>query len=206
VTTRPTRIGFRRAVLIVGFLNLAYFCVEIVVARLIGAVSLYSDSVDFLEDASINILIFLAITWSARARSRLAMGLAVVVLMPAAAALWTAGVKVGAPMVPEAEPLTLTAGGALVVNIVCALILVRHRQHGGGLAIAAWLAARNDSFASLAIIGAGILTATVGTAWPDVAVGLGLAALNVGAAREVWRAARTERSTGYPARPEADSR
>jgi Co/Zn/Cd efflux system component len=37
----------RRAVLLVALLNLAYFGVELAVARRIGAVSLLADSVDF---------------------------------------------------------------------------------------------------------------------------------------------------------------
>ena len=40
--------GFRRTVLLVALLNLGYFAVEFVVARLIGSVSLFADSVDFL--------------------------------------------------------------------------------------------------------------------------------------------------------------
>ncbi len=198
-----TRPGFRRAVLIVGLLNLAYFGVEFVVARAIGSVSLFSDSVDFLEDASINLLVFFAIAWSAPARTRLAMGLAGIVLLPAAAALWTAGAKILDPVAPSAESLTVTAVGALAINIACALILVRHRHHGGGLATATWLAARNDSLANVSIICAGVLTATVGTAWPDVAVGLGLATLNIGAARGVWRAARAERRLRGGSEPRA---
>lgn len=44
--------GLRRIVLIVALLNLAYFAVEFTVALTIGSVSLFADSVDFLEDAS----------------------------------------------------------------------------------------------------------------------------------------------------------
>jgi Co/Zn/Cd efflux system component len=35
---------------------LAYFGIEFAVALMIGSVSLFADSVDFLEDASINFL------------------------------------------------------------------------------------------------------------------------------------------------------
>jgi hypothetical protein len=38
-------------------LNLAYFGVEFGVAVAIGSVSLFADSIDFLEDASVNFLI-----------------------------------------------------------------------------------------------------------------------------------------------------
>jgi len=33
------------------------------------------------------------------------------------------------------------------------------------------------------------------SAWPDLIVGLGIAAMNADAAREVWQAAREERKT-----------
>jgi Co/Zn/Cd efflux system component len=46
----------RRAVRLVVVLNLAYFGIEFAVARAIGSISLFADSIDFLEDASINFL------------------------------------------------------------------------------------------------------------------------------------------------------
>ena len=49
--------GLRRVVRLVALLNLGYFVVEFAVALRIGSVSLFADSVDFLEDASVNLLI-----------------------------------------------------------------------------------------------------------------------------------------------------
>ncbi len=48
-----------RTVAIVAILNLAWFGVEFGVANRIGSVSLFSDSIDFLEDASVNLLILI---------------------------------------------------------------------------------------------------------------------------------------------------
>jgi Co/Zn/Cd efflux system component len=45
------------AVWLVVVLNLAYFGIEFVVAPAIGSVSLFADSIDFLENTSINFLI-----------------------------------------------------------------------------------------------------------------------------------------------------
>jgi Co/Zn/Cd efflux system component len=45
----------------VAALNLAYFGVEFAVALKIGSVSLFADSVDFLEDAAVNFLITVAL-------------------------------------------------------------------------------------------------------------------------------------------------
>ncbi|HYD04601.1 MAG TPA: cation transporter, partial [Reyranella sp.] len=78
----------RRAVLSVALLNLAYGLFECVVALRIGSVSLFADSVDFFEDTSVNLLIFLALAWSVGARARLGMVLAGILLVPAAAAIW----------------------------------------------------------------------------------------------------------------------
>ncbi|WP_231873557.1 hypothetical protein [Acetobacter tropicalis] len=66
-------------------------------------------------------------------------------------------------------------------------------HHAGSLTRAAFLSARNDVLANIAIIVAGLVTAFLWhAAWPDLLVGLGIAAMNADAAREVWQAARNE--------------
>jgi Co/Zn/Cd efflux system component len=182
----------RRIVLIVAALNLGYFGVELAVARAIGSVSLFADSVDFLEDAAVNILIAVALAWTVAARARLGMGLAGILLLPALAFVWTLWGKFGNPVPPEPAMLSLTGGGALLVNLTCAYLLVRFRHVSGSLTRAAFLSARNDALANVAIILAGIGTAVTASVWPDILVGLGIAAMNVDAAHEVWTAARQE--------------
>ena len=46
--------SFKKAVFFVAILNLLYFFVEFIVALNIRSVSLLADSIDFIEDASIN--------------------------------------------------------------------------------------------------------------------------------------------------------
>ena len=178
---------------VVAVLNLAYFGIEFAVALVIGSVSLFADSIDFLEDASINILIFTALGWTAQSRARLGMALAGILIIPGLATLWMAWDKFNAPIAPEAVPLSLTGAGALAVNLTCALLLTRYRHHSGSLTKAAFLSARNDTLANVAIIAAGLVTALLWrSAWPDLIVGLGIAAINADAAREVFNAARAE--------------
>jgi len=57
---------------------------------LIGSVSLFADSIDFLEDASVNFLIAMALRWGATSRARLGMILGGILLLPSLATLWTA--------------------------------------------------------------------------------------------------------------------
>uniref|UniRef100_Q11N84 Putative transporter n=2 Tax=Phyllobacteriaceae TaxID=69277 RepID=Q11N84_CHESB len=182
----------RRVVRLVALLNLAYFGVEFAVALAIGSVSLFADSVDFLEDTSVNFLILAALGWSARRRAMVGMALAGILLVPGLATLWTAWDKFMTLTPPEPFALSLTGLGALAVNLSCALMLTRFRHHSGSLTKAAFLSARNDALANVAIVAAGLLTAYTLSAWPDLIVGLGIAAINADAAREVWQAARSE--------------
>jgi Co/Zn/Cd efflux system component len=182
----------RRVVTLVALLNLAYFGIEFMVARAIGSVSLFADSVDFLEDASLNLLIAVALNWSPRNRAWLGMGLAGIILIPGVATLWTAWEKFHSPLPPEAMKLSTTAAGALVVNLTCALILTRYRKLGGSLTRAAFLSSRNDVLANVAMITSGFITALTHSGWADLIVGLGIAGLNADAAAKVWRTARAE--------------
>jgi Co/Zn/Cd efflux system component len=185
--------ALRRIVLVVALLNLAYFGIEFAVALAIGSVSLFADSVDFLEDASVNILIVTALAWSAVSRARVGMALSMILLLPAIATIWTAWDKINLPVVPDPVPLSLTGLGALAVNATCALLLVRFRGRSGSLTRAAFLSARNDVLANVAIISAGLITALLWrSAWPDLIVGAGIAIMNADAARDVWAAARAE--------------
>ena len=79
------------------------------------------------------------------------------------------------------------------MNLTCAILLARWRTHGGSLTRAAFLSARNDAVANVGIIAAGLATAALTSAWPDLIVGLAIAAMNLDAAREVWEAATEER-------------
>ncbi|MDF0491385.1 cation transporter [Sphingomonas sp. H39-1-10] len=185
--------GFRRTVRTVALLNLGYFGVEFAVAQSIGSVSLFADSVDFLEDAAVNFLIFAAMGWTMRRRAKVGMALSAILLVPALALVWTLWQKFQVPLPPAPLPLTVTGLGALLINLFCAFLLVRYRHHSGSLSKTAFLSARNDALANVAIIGAGLITAFVWRSiWPDVIVGVAIAFMNMDAAREVWTAARDE--------------
>ena len=188
--TDPT---LRRVVIAVAIANAAYFGVEFAVGITIGSVALFADSIDFLEDASVNLSIAVALGWSPRSRARLSMLLAVILLVPAMAGLWTAWQKLMLPTPPAPGPLTLAGAGALAVNLTCAFVLAKYRHHSGSLTKAAFLSARNDALANIAIIAAGAVTAYLWrSAWPDLLVGLGIAVMNADAAREIFEAARAE--------------
>jgi Co/Zn/Cd efflux system component len=188
-----TDTALRYSVALVALLNLGYFGVEFAVALTIGSVSLFADSIDFLEDAAVNNLILVALGWNARRRSIVGMILAAILFAPAVATLWTAWQKLQLPVPPAPVPLTLAGFGALAINLYCAFRLARFRTHSGSLTQAAFLSARNDALANVAIIATGVATAATLSPWPDLIVGLGIFVLNLDAARQVSSAARNER-------------
>jgi Co/Zn/Cd efflux system component len=183
----------RRVVLVVAALNLAYAVVEAGVALAIGSVSLLADSVDFVEDTAVNLLIALALGWPLARRAVVGHVLAGIILVPAVVAAWQAVVKAFDPVAPDVTLLFVTALGAAAVNTLCALLLVRVRHHGGSLSGAAFLSARNDVAVNVAIMAMALVTAWTGSGWPDIVLGCVIALVSSRAAWEVWELAGEER-------------
>jgi Co/Zn/Cd efflux system component len=182
---------FAKSVLFVAFANLTYFFVEFIAANNIHSSSLFADSIDFLEDASINILIFLALGWSIKSKARLGKCLAMILVIPALAFLYTIWQKFNMPSVPDPSILSLTGFGALLVNLTCTFILMRFRNYQGSLTRAAFLSARNDALANIGIIIAGLIGYIWVSMWPDLIVGFLIMAINLDAAKEIWEASES---------------
>lgn len=189
----PVAPALRPVVARVAALNLGCFFIEIAVALAIGSVALVMDSLDFLEDAAINLLIVAGLGWSARNRARLGTGMAFLLVLPALAGAAAAYEKFSDFTPPAPLPLALTGLGAFAVNLTCALMLARHRAGSGSLTRAAYLSARNDTVANLAVVAAGLTTVFVPSPWPDLAAAALIAVINADSAIDILRAASAER-------------
>jgi Co/Zn/Cd efflux system component len=73
------------------------------------------------------------------------------------------------------------------VNFTCALVLAKLRQNQQSLVLAAYLSARNDALANIAVITAGVITLFWFSPIPDLIVGISIGMLNADAAIKVWR-------------------
>lgn len=183
----------RRVVLVVALLNFAYFFVEFAVALTAGSISLLADSVDFLEDTSINLLILIALGWPLARRAVMGKAMALVILGPATVAGWQAIQRFSDPVAPDVAPVVLASLGAIAVNGTSAWLLVHVRHHGGSLSRAAFLSARNDVLVNVAVIGMAVVTLWTGSGWPDLVLGCGIILLALHAAYEVWEVSEEER-------------
>lgn len=183
----------RRVVLTVAILNLSYFFVEFAVALAAGSVSLLADSVDFLEDTAINLLIFTALGWPLARRAALGKAMALIILGPAAVAGWEAVQRFSEPLAPAVVPVVLASLGAIAVNGTSAWVLAGVRHRGGSLSRAAFLSARNDVVVNVAIIIMAVVTLWTASGWPDLILGCGIIVLALHAAYEVWEVSEEER-------------
>lgn len=183
----------RRAVAIVAILNFSYFFVEFTVALAAGSISLLADSVDFLEDTAINLLIFIALGWPLAKRAATGKAMALVILGPATVAGWQAFQRFSDPSAPDVMPIVLASIGAIAINGTSAWLLARVRHHGGSLSRAAFLSARNDVLVNMAIIVMALITAWTASGWPDLILGSFIILLALHAAYEVWEVSEEER-------------
>ena len=185
-------ISVRGTLIIVALLNLTYFFVELFAAIKISSVSLFADSIDFLEDTFVNLLILFSFLISSTLRPKLSKILAIVILLPGLTALWAAWEQLVRPFPPEAFKLTLVGFGALLTNITCTIILMKFRKKNKNLIKAAFLSARSDVLANLVIIGTGGIIIIYPSIWPDLIAGLIIFLINFDAAYKVYQIANAE--------------
>ena len=175
-SVHPVRDDQRRVLGVVLAVNLVMFAVEMGVGLLAQSTSLLADSVDMLGDALVYGFSLYAVgreqAWQTRAA----------VLKGAIMATFAAGVaaevvvKLALGVVPAADLMWGVALLALAANACVLALLARHR--GADLNMrSAWLCSRNDVIANTGVLAAAAGVSATGSAWPDVLVGLAIAAL-----------------------------
>ena len=187
--------AYRKVLWIALLLNAAMFFVEIAGSARSGSVSLLADAIDFFGDAAnygVSLAVLsMALAWRARAALVKATSMAGFGVFVLGSAVWSA--LRGEPP----QPLTMGAVAflGLAVNIGVAWMLYRYRNGDSNMR-SVWICSRNDAYGNLAVIAAAFGVFGTGTAWPDLLVAAGMAALALGGAWSVMRQARAElRST-----------
>jgi cation diffusion facilitator family transporter len=166
----------RRVLLIVFWINSAMFLVEFGAGLLADSTALLADSVDMLGDAFVYgfslYVVSRGILWQARA----SMLKGLVMAGFALGVLGEALVKVARGGVPSPDLMGGVGLLALTVNLACLVLLWRRRTDDINMR-SAWLCSRNDVAANVGVLVAAAGVAATGSAWPDIAVGLVIAAM-----------------------------
>ena len=182
---------YKRALWAVTALNVGYGIIEIGGGYLAGSQGLKADALDFLGDGTITLLALLAIGWGHTWRARAALLQGVFLAVLGVGVLATTIYRVFVLQVPETELMGLFGIGALLINIVCAAILLRHRT-GDANVQAVWLFSRNDAIGNAAVIVAALFVWLTATSWPDLIVAAAIAALFLQSAWKIINSARRE--------------
>ena len=183
--------GFRRALWIALWVNLAMFVVEGIASLSSGSVSLMADAIDFFGDSANYILsltvLSMGMLWRGRAAMVKGITMTVFGLVIWARAVWV----VQAGITPE--PLTMGAVGllALAANVSVAALLFRFREGDSDMR-SVWLCSRNDAVSNIAVMVAALGVFGTGSAWPDLIVAAIMGTLAITAGISVVRHARSD--------------
>ncbi|PHS49512.1 MAG: cobalt transporter [Marinobacter sp.] len=183
--------GFRKALWIALWVNLAMFVVEGIASLSSGSVSLMADAIDFFGDSANYVLsltvLSMGMLWRGRAAMVKGITMTVFGLVVWARAVWV----VQAGITPE--PLTMGAVGllALAANMSVAAMLFKFREGDSDMR-SVWLCSRNDAISNIAVMVAALGVFGTGTAWPDLIVAAIMGTLAITAGISVVRHARSD--------------
>lgn len=170
--------GFRRVLIAALALNLIMLVVEAAAGLVSGSLALFADAVDFASDgATLAVTLFvlgLGLKWRARAALAKGISMGALGLFVLAGGLW----RIAHPGLPDAPVMGGVGLLALAVNLGVALMLMRHRG-GDANRRSVWLCSRNDALGNVAVMVAALGVALTGTHWPDLAVAVLIAGIQI---------------------------
>jgi Co/Zn/Cd efflux system component len=184
----------RSTLLTVLWINAAMFCVEFVAGLFADSSALVADSVDNLGDALTYAISLYVLHRSVRWRGGAAIVKGLIQVTFGIGILIGVLYKVSNGFEPLAPAMAIVAGLALVANLTCFSLLLKHRGEDINMR-SVWLCSRNDAIGNVGVLLAAGMVALTGSFWPDVLVAVALAVLfvwtGIGVIREavaVWNA------------------
>jgi len=185
---------YRRILWFALISNAGMFITELVAGTVGQSLSLTADAMDFFSD-SINYAITLAVLGlSLNSRASAALFKGICMGLVGLYVLYSAVSHIIQGVVPQAHIMGIVGFLALITNVVVALLLFRHR-FGDANRQSIWLCSRNDAIGNIAVICAGTGVWLTQSGWPDIFVGLGIAALGLWSASTIIRKSLTELRT-----------
>lgn len=166
----------RRVLHVVLWINAVMFLIESVAGVMAHSTALFADSFDMLGDAIVYgfslYVIGRGIVWQARAA--LLKGLIMAAF--GVGLLVQVALKIAHGLVPTVEVMGLVGTLAFAANLGCLALLWRRRGDDINMR-SAWLCSRNDVLGNAAVLVAAGAVAVTGSPWPDIVMGLLVAAV-----------------------------
>ncbi len=190
--------AFGRVLWLVLVINAVMFVAEFGAGLMARSTALMADSLDMFGDASIYALSLYALHRSARWRAGAALTKSLLMAGFGLVVIADIVLKFAAGVVPTAPLMGAFGALALAANLTCALLLMRFRRGEINMR-STWLCSRNDVLANVGVLVAAGLVGYTGSPWPDVAIGLLIAAVFMHSALGMFRAAVSQLAAGAEA-------
>jgi len=172
-------------------INAVMFFVELTAGLFAGSVSLIADSLDMLGDALVYGFSIYVVARGSRMKAKAALLKGGIMAAFGLFVFGQAMYKIIIPHIPVFETIGVIGVLALAANSLCLFLLWRHRADDINMS-SVWLCSRNDIIANVSVLCAAIGVWLTSSGWPDILVGLGLAALFLRSAVFVLRGAMME--------------
>lgn len=183
VDTKKLQAEQKRVLLVVLAVNVATFAMMMFAAWHSGAASLLSGSLDNLGDSLTYALSFAVVASGAKAKARVAVFKAGLILAAALAVAAQIAWRLLQPATPLFESMGVAALLNLAANAFCLWRLHPYRDGDVNLS-SAYECSRNDIFEGIAVVLASAAVGAFGAGWPDLLVAAALLLLFLGSA---WR-------------------
>lgn len=185
----------RRVLMIVLAINAIMFVGEFGAGIIAGSVALMADAVDMFGDAMVYGLSLYALDRTERWRSGAAVAKGVFILIFGLGILVQAVLKIQNGVPPSSTMMLGVGSLALVANLVCLALLWRFRKQDINMS-STFECSRNDVISNVGVLVAAVAVAATNSPWPDIVIGVVIAALFLRSAyrvlSEAWPAFRAQ--------------
>jgi Co/Zn/Cd efflux system component len=161
---------------IVLVINAVMFIVELTAGLLGNSVSLVADSLDMLGDALVYAFSLYVVARGATMKAKAALLKGIIMAGFGFLVLGQAVYRIVIPQLPVFEAIGVIGLLALAANGGCFYLLWRHRADDINMS-SVWLCSRNDIIANVSVLFAAMGVWLSHSGWPDIVIGLALAAL-----------------------------
>ena len=151
-------------------INAAMFVTELVLGCLAESTGLIADSLDMFADAAVYGISLYAVGKGVLYQARSARLSGVIQVSLGLGVLFEVMRSLVFGSEPHSMLIMLVGSIALLANIVCLVLISKHRK-GGVHMRASWIFSTNDVIANLGVIVSGALVAIIGSRFPDLIVG-----------------------------------
>ena len=166
----------RRVLIVVLVINAVMFFAEFGAGLVAGSAALMADATDMLGDALVYGVSLYAIAKSDRWKAGVAAFKGAFILVLGFGILVNAAIKIQSGVPPSSTLMLVFGGMALVANLVCLGLLWRFRRQDVNMA-STWECSRNDVISNVGVLAAAGLVAATRSPWPDIVIGVAMAAV-----------------------------